>query len=538
MPGAVDRRRARFAAVAGALLVAAIVGIEEARGQEARGAATEGTSVLPQGSSYLPLGHWAYDYIDMLVARGRIDGLAPLVRPYRRIDIARAIRAAEDEGQLSVEELEWVAALEPELRREMELLAGDRPEGVAFWGELGAGLKALTHTHRDPLRPAGDESLFPTLLLGLYGDAPGGAAALRVRWDNHLLNDPQFPGGRAIEFRECDPLIDECAYRPEEAYVEIQMPYVRLFFGRVYRNWGLPGTFGMLVSPYAYSYDHIAYRFGTERVALSGLYAPFDDFGGDTARHFSSHRFDWRILDNLAISVGESAVYGGPNRRIDFRLTNPILPWEIAGSREGTERNSMGTAEVWWRIYDDLVTYGAFLVDNTAVGDDERTEGFNQYAAAVGVQLPTLAPRFALRADLSLVSALAYRSRVARYEYYAVDGIGLAHDRTDAAVVSLRGDWFPRAGLILVPRLDLMWKGEDDITDDWPDEAFTGRDLLLVGTIERTVRASLGGRYHVRGGELRWDLGLNLVKNRGHSERGWRAIGVGRVELDLRARLW
>ncbi|NIN11943.1 MAG: hypothetical protein GTO61_11180, partial [Gemmatimonadales bacterium] len=47
---------------------------------------------------------------------------------------------------------------------------------------------------------------------------------------------------------------------------------------------------------------------------------------------------------------------------------NPVGVWEISGSGEGQERNAMGLLEVWWRIYDDLVTYGAFMVDNTAVG--------------------------------------------------------------------------------------------------------------------------------------------------------------------------
>ncbi|MGH7545425.1 MAG: hypothetical protein ACREKI_04505, partial [Gemmatimonadota bacterium] len=43
-------------------------------------------------SPYLSLGHWAYDYLDVLVARGRLDGLSPLVQPYRRVDVAAALR--------------------------------------------------------------------------------------------------------------------------------------------------------------------------------------------------------------------------------------------------------------------------------------------------------------------------------------------------------------------------------------------------------------------------------------------------------------
>ena len=538
--GAVMRATQRGACLTVAVaLVVAITGHAQAQSPppgDQRGYEREARG---RGSAYLELGHWAYDYIDRLVARGRVSGLSPLLQPYRRVDIAAAIVEAEREGQLSRAEMEWVAVIKRELAREVELLGGGRPQDVSFQGEVGAGVRALSHTHRDPLRPEGDDKVFATLRLQLRGEAPAVAGALRVRWDGQYLNDAQFPGGRAIERRQCDPIIQDCAYRAEDAYVEVQLPYVRVFFGRMYRNWGLPGTHGLLVAPYAYSYDHIGYRFGGERIALSGLYAPFNDFAGDTARHFASHRFDWQVTDNFLISVSESVVFGGLNRRIDFNLINPVGVWEISGSSEGHERNALGLAEFWWRIFDDLVTYGAFMVDNTSVGDEEqgRKEGFNQYAAALGVQLPSLRSNLALRGDVTVVNSLAYRSRVDFFEYYALDNIGLAQDKTDAIVVSLQADWFPRSRLLLRPRLDLMWKGEDDITDAFPADAFTEHDFLLVGTIEKTIRPSLGGRLHLPYGELRWDLGLNFVKNDENEPRDWRVIGVGRIEAELRQRL-
>ncbi|UCF19446.1 MAG: hypothetical protein JSU87_16225 [Gemmatimonadota bacterium] len=533
------RRRLRLACLSTLVSIALLAISGDALGQtRSAGAESEGDSDPTRfySSAYLPLDHWAYRYVDVLVARGALEGLSPFVQPYRRLDIAAAILRAEDRAELSEVEREWLLAVKDELRQEIELLTGAATQDVEFKGQFAVGLKGLSHTHRDPLRPEGDEKLFPTLDLQLRGEAPMVTGALRMRWDNHYLNDPQFPEGRAIESRQCDPVIAECGYRVEDGYVEVQLPYVRVFFGRMDRNWGLPGRDGLLISPYAYSYDHIGYRFGNERLALTGLYAPFNDFGGDTARHFASHRFDWRILDNLQVSVGESVVYGGENRRIDFNLTNPVGVWEISGSSEGRERNALGMAEVWWRPRSDLVTYGAFMVDNTSVGDEGagKASGFNQYAAALGVQLPAFQRNLALRGDFTLVNSLAYRSRVDFWEYYTLDEIGLAQDKTDVIVVSLRGDWFPAPNWILVPGLDLMWKGEDDIRLPFPEDAFRGHDLLLVGVIEKTVRASLGGRWHHRRGDVRWDVGLNIVKNDAHIERDWRLIGAARVQAEIR----
>ena len=81
-----------------------------------------------------------------------------------------------------------------------------------------------------------------------------------------------------------------------------------------------------------------------------------------------------------------------------------------------------------------------------------------------------------------------------------------------------------------------MWKGEDDLTDDWPDDAFTGRDRILVGTVEKTIRPSLRGRWSRPHVDARWDLGLNLVKNQDHVTRDWEVEFVGMVWAEARVR--
>lgn len=492
-------------------------------------------------SSYLSLDSWCYPYIDLLVARGKLAGLSPFLRPYRRIDVARAVLDAAREARLEPAEREWLSLLEHELERELGLLRGGAAQDVGFHATVGAGLDAMTHTHRDPLRPEGAGKIFPTLLLDLSGEAPAVAGALTLRWNGHYLNDPQFPAGRAIPDRQCDPLIDECAYRVEEAYVELQLPYVRAFFGRMYRNWGLAGGEGYLVSDYAYSYEHIGYRFGSERIALSGFFTTFNDFGGDTARYFSTHRFDWQLRENLVLAVGESVIYGGENRRLDLSLTNPIGVWELEGEQAGEGMNVLGSAELWWRPFSKFLAYGVFMVDNTKVGDEEGTkDGLTQYAAGLGFQLLALRPNLALRADFTLVNSLAYRSRVAFYEYYAVGaagwGLGLAHDKTDAISLAVAGDWFVRARVLLRPQLAILWKGEDNITDPWPADAFTEHPGLLVGVVETTVRPALAGLLCLPFGDLRWDLGLNLIDNQDHEEKGWVVKVVGRALFEVRYR--
>lgn len=493
-------------------------------------------------SPYLPLNHWGYYVVDLLASRGRLEGLPLLNRPYRRVDLARSLLSAESKGKLLAEERRWVELLKEELRHEIGLVSGGSDQELRFSGEFEAGLKGVTHQHRDLLRPQGDRALWPVLELGLAGDAPNVAGGFRLRWDGIYLNDPQFPGGRAIPARECDPLVARCAYRVEEGYVEAQLPYVSLFFGRLYRNWGMAGTEGFLVSDYAYSYDHVGYRFGSSRLALSGLFTLLNDFPGDTARYFAAHRLDWRVRDNLTLGFSEAVVYAGVGRRIDLNLTNPVGIWEISPSADA-ETNTMGALEVWWRMKPRLVTYGALLIDNTRVGEPNEAQGLTQWGLHLAVQLPQVTPRLAARGDFSIVNSLAYRSRVDRSFFYTFQGLSLGRDKSDAVIGSIQIDWLratdrlTRGLLILQPRLQVMWRGEDDVRKPWPENAFRGHDLLLVGLVETTVRPSLGGRWMNRHGELRWDLGVNWIKNLDNQPQEWRAKVVGRVQLSLRSPL-
>ena len=48
-----------------------------------------------EASPYAPLQHWAMPYVEHLIAAGVIADPTPLTRPFRRGDLARALRAAD-----------------------------------------------------------------------------------------------------------------------------------------------------------------------------------------------------------------------------------------------------------------------------------------------------------------------------------------------------------------------------------------------------------------------------------------------------------
>jgi hypothetical protein len=250
------------------------------------------------------------------------------------------------------------------------------------------------------------------------------------------------------------------------------------------------------------------------------------------------HRLEFRPIDNLVLSVSESSVHGGPGQGVDFRLVNPLGIWMLARDDEDPPHNKMGQADVWWRATRGLTVYGSLLVDAS-----RRVE--SKYAGSLGMELSRLVPGFLLRTNFSFVESLVYRARLIPplvWERYTVENIGIGWDKTDVYLLTLEGEWFPRAGLWLQPRLDVQVKGEGDLREDRPPpDTLPDYPSILVGQTETTIRPSIGGRW--RAGwrfplELTWNLGVDFIQNYDHLAGDNRTAFVGSAGFTLLTPRW
>lgn len=495
-------------------------------------------------SPYLPLGSWEYPILDYWISAGRIHSLSPFVQPYRRIEVAAALLEL-DETELSGGERDWLARLRERFAWELAELGGTGTGEAYASAELAGGATLASQTHRDPLRAELEGRFSETRLLGdIRARVEGAGGPVAGAIDGHYagiyLDDPQFPDGRVVQTR--DALLfnafDELAFRMEEAYVEVQSRYARLSLGQMYRNWGAPGLDGFLRSDYAYSEPDVAYRFGFDRLYLIGMFGSYGDFRADTAHYVAIHRLEFRPIDDLMISLSESSVHGGPGEGVDFRLVNPLGIWMLARNDEDPPHNKMGQADAWWRATPGLTLYGSLLVDAS-----KRVE--SKFGGSLGLELSRLAPGFLLRTNFSFVESLVYRARLNPplvWEQYTVENIGIGWDKTDLYLISLEGEWFPRAGLWLQPRLDIQIAGEGDLRQERPPpETLPDFPSILVGETETTIRPAIAGRW--RNGwrfplELTWDLGINFVQDYANRAGDDRTEFVGSVGLLLRTPRW
>jgi hypothetical protein len=497
-------------------------------------------------SAYLPLGHWAYPLIDNWVASGRATELDPLIQPYRRIEVARAILQVQEDSPTRTDAA-WMPALEKEFASELRALRGEKKNNNTGFLFLGAGLGFYSQEFRDLTRAVltGENStdrVLGQIRFDLSGQAGPVAGAFRARYNEFYKYDAQFPNG--VVPAKSMPLLDSAYMRIEEGYVELQSRFARVSFGRMYQNWGLPGVHGLLRSNYAYSEEGLNYRFGTRTIFLIGSIASYSDFRRDTTHYFSIHRLEIRPIDRLVISVSEAVVHGGPAQPLVWQFVNPVSVWHIAANDNDPPHNKLGEVSVWAKPSRGLVLYGSFLADATNLAGSCCQAG-----GTFAVELPTLIRGWGLRGQLTAIQSLAYRTGLP-WEEYTVEGIGLGWDKIDLYMATIEADWLgatrklrPGSTLTLMPRLDLQWRGEQRITElRPPPDQLPDFPRILSGITETTVRPAVAGRWRQGIGpwwlDAEFDLGVNFVKNYQNQSGDDRTAFVGNVIVRIETPHW
>jgi hypothetical protein len=460
-------------------------------------------------SPYLYLHHPLYAEIDLLLERGVLRGLSPVVRPYRRGDIARAVQRA-DTSRASAAERGWLARLRRELRPEFAALeqtgSGERTRVAA---EGVVSVTARTHAHRDLFRPeqAGRADLAGELDLRVA--FPGAAGESHLRSDNYYWHDPQVVSRVTANTSRA---------RAEDAYLELQGRYARLLVGRLYRNWAPSRVQSTVLSDYAYSFDQVALRAGTDKLNLTLIAARLDDYPGDVRRYLALHRFDWQPSADLALYVVEGVLYGGVGRDFELEFLNPLSFWFHENTNERiyrgvTNNNSLLALGFWWRARRGFIAYADVMLDDVRLNSG-APNGL-RYAFCGGLVFPHLARSAVGRVGYAQVSSLAYRT-FADFERYTFRELGLGWDIADAELYSAEADFFPAAGVRVGPRLAVLRRGEGDFRQPFPAN-FDSLPRVLTGIVETTVRFAVAGGLHLGPGlSLEWDAGTNLVVNRGH----------------------
>lgn len=486
-----------------------------------------------QASSYVPLDDIAYTYVDALTARGVLRDLSALERPLKVNEIRTSIDSARarEPGSVIGTYLDALSsAIEKYAVRSgnADTLAA-QTFGARFSGDLY--LTAQTSGRRELMLADSTSDLRPGGAIRLAMAGGPVAGFIRTIIDSRLNVDPEFAGRKDRKL----------AGRTEDGYVGGQWKYAELSFGRLGRNWGPPTLYGLMLGNYAYTYDHLYARIGSDRVHWSTVIARLDDSipptGPAIERYFSIHRISvsWK---NFELAGSESYVYSGVGRGFEPSLVNPFNIYALSWRNERQEGNLGLGGEIALRT-ERLGTFaGQLFIDDLQIDRscDPNCKQPSSYALTFSAEGLPLRGDQRWFTSYSRVSNLAYRNKNPA-ENYEIFGVGLGAGFSDYDEL--------RAGVdvALIPRTPLRLyaafrrQGEGSYNTPYPLPAnYASTPEMLSGVVMDVTRLGLTGVSRWRDFELSGDIGINHNANDLHVNGVSRTAFEGRVKVAIEPR--
>jgi hypothetical protein len=352
----------------------------------------------------------------------------------------------------------------------------------------------------------------------------------RVLIDSRLNVDPEFAGRKDRKING----------RTEDGYVCGQWKYAEFSLGRVGRNWGPPTQYGLMLGNYAYTYDHLFARIGSDRIHWSTVITRLNDSvpaGPAIERFFSIHRLavQWRELE---IAATESYVYAGAGRGFEMSLVNPFNIYGLSWRNENQEGNLGLGGEIAWRTESRGIFSGQLFLDDLQIDRscDPACKQPSSYAMTFTAEGLPLRGDQRWFASYTRVSNLAYNNKNPS-EKYEMLGVSLGRGFSDY-------DEF-RAGLdlALVPRTPLRLyaahrrQGEGGYNVPFPLPADYGSTPgMFAGVVTGVTRVGISGASRWRDLEVSGDVGVNHLTNWSHVPGANSTAFEGRVKVAVEPR--
>lgn len=476
-----------------------------------------------QASAYVPLDDAAYAYVNALVARGALRSLPSLERPYTTGQLRGAL-AATDSAALGPTARRWLRALDAAVRR----WETPRDSAPALRLALFALGTAESSGRRELMLADTTSGAYPGVGGRLLFTAGPVVAVGRLQLDNRLKHDPDFRGSKRRSMTG----------RAEDAYVEGRWRWASLLFGRQARSIGPSMQDGLQLGGYAYSWDQLSGRLGTDRLSLSSVVARLDPYlargdSGSFERHFAMHRLAGRWRD-LEIAASEAVLYGGVGRGTELAYANPLSLYQLAQYNETRDGNVSYAADLSWRPGRFGAYAAQLLVDDFQI---DRCDTVCAEPASWGLTLqaegvPLYGEQRAF-ASYTRVSNLTYRA-IQPWERWATQDVGLGRGFADYDEA--------RAGLDLAllaapVRLYVAHRrqGEGNYRQPFPAIVdMPSVPAIFAGVVERSSRVGMSAAAVVLGrAALSADLGYNRVRDAGHVAGRKHDGFEGRVRVTL-----
>ncbi len=387
-----------------------------------------GTSVRAQDNFSIPVDNWTYGVIQQLQNRGYLLDLSPGFKPYRRIQVARALENLKAHTNLSkIPRADgWlIRKLDEEFASDMSFIQAKQSNpdtsfvGARFSEEVFANVaKGEYQTFK-----YASKAEFRPLVRSEFGFDIGNHLSLYTdaTVNQTLKDDTLYTGFTKFGL---DAL-------HQQAYVRYSDSRFDFTFGRDYLSWGYGNNGTVLISTTPGALDLASLFVSTHVVKFNWFVAQLNqmpEFTNDTTkyspvggqgnppmanRYLTGSRFEFNIGDKVYLGAYQAGVFGGPNAPLDLELINPLRLTYENEANSGKDVNAFLGADISVFWPKDFNFYGDLMIDDWQV--DHKTVGDlkpNLYSFDLGFHAANILSGFGISGTDANLQYMMVRNRV------------------------------------------------------------------------------------------------------------------------------
>jgi hypothetical protein len=320
-------------------------------------------------SQSLPTNHWVYDSVRKLQVIGALKNLSQGSLPYSRLEIAAGLIAVR-EGQDTLSNLlhPEVRLLMIEFQSEIQFLDSNPQQHTSeyVYSQFDLSSKSASSRNHDSRISARISYNIHSKISLQYG------AIL----DQGLIHDSTYVG---YEWRGFSGYQDQL-------FIQYNSRYTQILFGREYLKWGYGHTGNLFISDNSRPFDMLKMTIMGKHTHFESFVAQLDQMYG-AERYLTGTRFALMLWSSTVLGVGQSALYGGIHRSIDFTLSNPLAFYSFSQDNDQKQMNGMLYADLSKSFGSSYKIYGELLIDDFQVDREEKSDlEPNEIAFMIGVE--------------------------------------------------------------------------------------------------------------------------------------------------------
>jgi hypothetical protein len=395
------------------------------------------STVLSAQSVNVPLGHWAYGFIERMEAKGLVSDIKNGPKPFSRKRMAALASQVEaslkaNPGLLSRTEAQYFERLKGELWDELQdtgiavRLSEREPHLYSWKGDAGLFHFDALAGGSAAFRSSGAAKTDRRVYQPYYGAAARGSFwNVGFYSDNRIFSE--WGSGRYFQNydaslgypRNAEKDSSMATWDMSDSYLMLGVRGFEIEYGRDEVSWGPSPSGGLMFSGLAPSMDMLRIHFDIGPAALTWFHGQVR--GGARLKWVSAHRIDFMPAAGVCIGIQDAVVYA--NRGIEPAYFNPVLPVLVSQHSLGDRDNvEFGVDAAFERIR-PVKLYGEFFLDDfTSPWGIFSNDWGNKLAFTAGALWadPARIEDSGLRAEYTRVEPFVYTHRFAEnlYEHY------------------------------------------------------------------------------------------------------------------------